>query len=138
MLSRNSHCPNVVIKNNEASLLKEPAHTVGVQRGTKPIIAEIPLAADTTVVIYTDGLLSAGERSGQPINVPAIVLELIDQENQRDTAHTSARAIADQLLERAAIADEHRPADDIRILVLTITNFEATDDRRWLIASMPL
>ncbi len=138
VLSRNSHCPIVVVKNNEASLLNEPSHPVGVQRGTKPIIAEIPLAADTTVVIYTDGLLSAGERSGQPLNVPAIVLELIDHEKQRDTAHTSAQAIADHLLERAVTADEHRPADDISILVLAITRFEAADDRRWLIASMPL
>jgi serine phosphatase RsbU (regulator of sigma subunit) len=138
VLSRNNHCPIVIVSNNELKLLNEPSLPVGVQRGTKPVITEIPLVVDTTVVIYTDGLLSAGERSGKPIDVPASVLELIDLEVRRDVAHGSARYLAEQLLERAVTADEHRPADDISILVLTITAFKAEDDRRWLIASMPL
>jgi serine phosphatase RsbU (regulator of sigma subunit) len=136
VLSRNNHCPIVVVADNELKLLNEPSLAVGVQRGTRPIITEIPLAVDTTVVIYTDGLLGAGERSGKPIDVPASVRELIDQAKPRTTG--SAQYIADQLLERAVIADEHRPADDISILVLAITPFKAEDDRRWLIASMPL
>jgi serine phosphatase RsbU (regulator of sigma subunit) len=138
VLSRNNHCPIVVVAANELKLLNEPSPPVGVQRGTKPVITEIPLAVDTTVVIYTDGLLGAGERSGKPINVPAIVIELIDQARQRESIHDAAKVIADQLLERAVAADDHRPADDISILVLAITAFKAEDDRRELMASMPL
>jgi serine phosphatase RsbU (regulator of sigma subunit) len=138
VLSRNNHCPIIVIQNNETRLLAEPSSPVGVQRGTKPVIAEIPLVVNTTVVIYTDGLLSAGERSGKPLDILAVVHELIDQEKQRDVTHGSAQYIAGQLLERAVSADDHRPADDISILVLAITAFKADDDRRWFVASMPL
>jgi serine phosphatase RsbU (regulator of sigma subunit) len=138
VLSRNNHCPIIVVTNDELKLLNEPSPPVGVQRGTKPIITEIPLVVDTTVVIYTDGLLGAGERSGQPLDIVASVRELIDQAKERAATQNIAQYIADQLLERAVVADEHRPADDISILVLAITAFKAEDDRRWLIASLPL
>jgi serine phosphatase RsbU (regulator of sigma subunit) len=131
VLSRNSHCPIVLSVDGEMRLLDEPSQAVGVQRGTKPVISEIPLAPDTTVVIYTDGLSAAGERSGQPLNVPELTRELIGQQL---TAHDLAQA----LLNRALAADDYRPADDISILVLSITAREQSDDARWLNVSMPL
>jgi serine phosphatase RsbU (regulator of sigma subunit) len=131
VMSRNSHCPTIVAANHALRLLDEPSEPVGVGRGTKPVITEIPLAPDTTVVIYTDGLMAAGERIGQPLNVPAVVQDLIDQ-------HLSAKPLADTLLARALEVDQHRPSDDISIVVLAITPFEQSDDTRWLTASMPL
>jgi serine phosphatase RsbU (regulator of sigma subunit) len=77
VLSRNSHCPTLVSLNGELRLFDEPSQPVGVQRGTKPVIHELPLAAETTVVIFTDGLTSAGERKGQALNVPELVRDLI-------------------------------------------------------------
>ncbi len=131
VLSRNSHCPIVLCTDGELKLLDEPSNPVGVQRGTKPVITEVPLAPDTTVVIYTDGLSAAGERVGEPLNVPQVVRELIGQK-------LNAHALAQALLAQALAADNHRPADDISILVLTITTFEQSDDTRWLNVSMPL
>lgn len=131
VLSRNNHCPAIISFGGELQLLDAPSQPVGVQRGTKPVIHEMPIAPDTTVVIFTDGLSAAGERKGQPLNVPELVRELIAQQKN---AHDLAQA----LLQAALKADDQRPADDISILVLRVTAHEQGDDARWLNVSMPL
>jgi len=131
VLSRNSHCPIVLVQAGELQVLDQPSHPVGVHRGTKPVISEIPLSPGTTVVIYTDGLIAAGERKGQALDVPRAVREL--------SAHPlTAKQLARELLDRALALDEQRPADDISILVLTISKFDQPNDARWLNVSMPL
>jgi serine phosphatase RsbU (regulator of sigma subunit) len=131
VLSRNSHCPIIVSQNGEPRLLVEPSNPVGVHKGTKPVIAEIPLAPATIVVIYTDGLMAAGERTGQSLDVLHAMRELIPH-------YLTARQIARDLLDRALALDEHRPADDISLVVLSISKFDQRNDVRWLNVSMPL
>ncbi len=131
VLSRNNHCPALVSLHGELQIFDEPSQPVGVQRGTKPIIHELPLTPDTTVVIFTDGLTAAGERTGQSLDVPQLVRQLLGQQQ-------TAQDLAHALLRAALQADEGRASDDISILVLTITALEQADDTRWLNVSMPL
>lgn len=131
VLSRNNHCPAFVSVSGELTVFNEPSQPVGVQRGTKPVIHELPLAPGTTVVIFTDGLTSAGERKGRPLDVPELLRELIGRQ-------LTAEALAQTLLNEALIADEQRPTDDISILVLTVSALDQGDDTRWLKVSMPL
>ena len=131
VLSRNSHCPTIVSLNGEIVLFDEPSQPVGVQRGTKPVIHELPLTPGTSVVIFTDGLTAAGERTGQPLDVPGLVRELIGQQ-------LSAHDLAQALLQQALRADDQRPVDDISILVLAVSALDRSDDIRWLNVSMPL
>jgi serine phosphatase RsbU (regulator of sigma subunit) len=131
VLSRNNHCPAIVSLNGKIEIFDEPSQPVGVQRGTKPVIHELPLAPGTTVVIFTDGLTGAGERKGQPLNVPELVRELIGRQ-------LTAEALAQTLLNEALTADDQRPADDISILVLAVSALDRSDNTRWLKVSMPL
>jgi serine phosphatase RsbU (regulator of sigma subunit) len=130
VLSRNNHCPVIVSLNGDLTIFDEPSQPVGVHRGTKPVIHELPLASGTTVVIFTDGLTSAGERKGQPLNVPELVRELIGRQ-------VTTEALAQTLLNEALRADDQRPADDISILVLAVSALDQ-GDTRWLKVSMPL
>lgn len=131
VLSRNSHCPIVMIRGGQLELLDQPSDPVGVHRGTKPVIAEFALEPGVTVVIYTDGLSAAGERTGQPLDVPQAVRHLMGYQ-------LTARQLSRALLDRALALDDQRPADDISLLVLTISRFEQPNDARWLNMSMPL
>jgi len=131
VLSRNSHCPIVIAQHGEPRLLDEPSNPVGVHKGTKPVITEIPLAPATIVVIYTDGLIAAGERTGQKLDVLQAMHELLPH-------RLTARQIARDLLDRALVLDDHRPADDISLVVLSISQFDQRNDVRWLNVSMPL
>ncbi|UCC86500.1 MAG: serine/threonine-protein phosphatase [Anaerolineales bacterium] len=114
VLSRNSHCPILIVTDEGLRIFDEPSRPVGVYRGTKPLVVELPLQAATTVVLFTDGLLDAGKRTGQALDIPATVQSLCD------TGGCDAQAIADQLLTQALQLDEGRASDDITVLVLTV------------------
>ena len=86
VLSRNSHCPVIVITPKEGmEFLDEPVGPIGTRRGTKPSITELPLKAGTVAVVYTDGLERAGARSSLVFDVPDALRELTSQD--RVTAH---------------------------------------------------
>jgi serine phosphatase RsbU (regulator of sigma subunit) len=132
VLSRNSHCPIIVITPEDGlRLLDEPSEPVGVRRGTKPQIHELPLTAGTVVVIYTDGLEMAGARSSRVFDVPAAVCELTAD------GEVSAQQLADGLLQRALALDQGRPCDDVSVLVLHVAD-RTGDGVRRLALRLPL
>jgi len=132
VLSRNNRCPIIIITPEEGlRLLNEPSSPVGVRRGTKPQITELSLAAGTSVVIYTDGLETAGARSSCVFDIPSAVRELTAESN------TSAQQLANCLLGQALALDEGRPHDDISVLVLRILD-RVGDDVRRLALTFPL
>jgi serine phosphatase RsbU (regulator of sigma subunit) len=132
VLSRNSHCPTIVATpGGELQVLDEPSLPVGVRRGTKPQITEMPLAAGTVVVVYTDGLGAAGVRSSNTLDVPATVHELLSKDD------ASAQQLADSLLQQALELEEGRPHDDISVLVLRVLD-HAGDGVRRLAVQLPI
>jgi serine phosphatase RsbU (regulator of sigma subunit) len=125
VLSRNNRCPIIIITPEEGlQLLNEPSSPVGVRRGTKPQITELSLDAGTSIVIYTDGLETAGARSTCVFDVPSAVRELTT------AGTTSAEQLANCLLEKALALDGGRPHDDISVLVLRILDREGDNVRR--------
>jgi serine phosphatase RsbU (regulator of sigma subunit) len=129
VLSRNSHCPIYVVTGEGLRVLDEPSRPVGVHRGTKPVVVELPLQPLTTVVLFTDGVLAAGQRRGQALDLPALVPELCDD------CDCDAEFIADKLLTQALRLDEGRASDDISILALTVRSRQGEADLGWLSAT---
>ena len=128
VLSRNSHCPAIVTDSEGLRVLDSPSQPIGIYRHTKPLITEIPIAAGTYVVVYTDGVLSAGERKGQSLGV----IDLVGRLTGRDRG--SAQYVADAILAAALELDEGRPADDTSVAVVAILPPEGEDDVRRLTA----
>jgi serine phosphatase RsbU (regulator of sigma subunit) len=133
VLSRNSHCPILIVTDEGMRILDEPSRPVGVHRGTKPLVTELPLQVPTSIVLFTDGLLDAGQRYGSSLDIPAAVQSLCDERG------CAAQSIADQLLAQALELDQGRSGDDVTILVLTVrarrrdeelAPFSKTDVRR--------
>jgi serine phosphatase RsbU (regulator of sigma subunit) len=132
VLSRNSQCPTIIVApDGELRLLDQPSEPVGVRRGAKPRITELPLDAGTGVVVYTDGLETAGARSSRTFDIPAAVRELAAESG------VSAQRLADGLLEQALALDQGRPHDDISVLALCVLDREGDGVRR-LAVSLPL
>jgi serine phosphatase RsbU (regulator of sigma subunit) len=121
VLSRNSHCPIFVITAEGLRVLDETARPVGVHRGTKPVVAELPLLAPMTVVLFTDGLLAAGQRYDRSLDLPVLVMDLCD------ARVCDAQVVADRLLDEALQLDEGRASDDISILVLAVQERRADE-----------
>ena len=132
VLSRNSHCPIIVITPTDGlRLLDEPSEPVGVRRGTKPQITELPLAAGTMAVVYTDGLETAGARSSCVYDIPAVVKKMTAEDS------VSAQDLADGLLGQALELDGGRAHDDISVLVVQILE-RSGDGVRRLALRVPL
>jgi serine phosphatase RsbU (regulator of sigma subunit) len=127
VITRNNSCPVLVALNEEIRLLNENSQPIGVNRGTRPVITEIELEPDLIVVVYTDGLTHAGERCGQPMDVPTSFKQLIDDEE------TSPQRIADFLLEEALRLDEQRPSDDISVAVIRVSRNDGDQMRRMMV-----
>jgi serine phosphatase RsbU (regulator of sigma subunit) len=136
VISRNSHCPALVVQGPEGELrlLDEPSEAIGIHPRTRPVITEIPIAQDLHVVVFTDGVLSAGERVGQRLDVPTFVQEQL----RSCVGETCARALADALLNRTVELDQGRPTDDISVVVVSVLARQQPDTVRRLSVRFPI
>jgi serine phosphatase RsbU (regulator of sigma subunit) len=136
VVSRNSHCPVLVVQGRDGKLrlLDEPSEAIGVRARTRPVITELPVAPDLHVVVFTDGVLSAGVRYGARLDAGTFVCEQIEA---CDVANCS-RSIADALLARAVELDRGRPEDDITVVVVSVGVRQQSDDVRRLSVRFPL
>jgi serine phosphatase RsbU (regulator of sigma subunit) len=131
VLSRNNPAPMILITpQGEVELMDSLSRPVGIYLRTKPVITEVPLEIGLGVVVYTDGLQVAGERRGGPLDLPAIVAELV-------AAGSSARQMSETLLERALAAEDGRPRDDMSVLALRVGP-EAGSEVRRLSVTVPI
>ncbi len=132
VISRNSHCPVLVLDREGTRWLNEPSAPIGIYEWTKPVIAELPLQEGMWVVIFTDGILEAGRYSGHVLDVEPLVV----QHTVQPTA--SAATLADTLLDQAMALDQGRPEDDMSVLVLRLAARPQTLLVRRLAVSFPL
>jgi serine phosphatase RsbU (regulator of sigma subunit) len=132
VLARNNPNPIYVVTPSGITAWTEPSQPVGLYRHTKPVMHERPLEPELVFVVFTDGLPSAGVRRGSPLDVLAEVGRL------HAAGLAAAQSWADELLSRALARDEHRPADDISILVVAVLPRQAEDPARRLLVRMPL
>jgi serine phosphatase RsbU (regulator of sigma subunit) len=136
VISRNSHCPALVLRTDRGSLqlLDEPSEAIGIHARTRPVITEVPIEQDLHAIVYSDGILSAGERYGQNLDAPAFVREQIGLCSRR----TCARSLADALLARAVELDRGRPGDDVSVVVISVLDRQQPDDVRRLSVRFPI
>jgi serine phosphatase RsbU (regulator of sigma subunit) len=131
VITRNNPAPVVIALNEDVRMIDEASLPVGLYRNTRPIITEVPLQAGLTVVVYSDGLVHAGERCGESLDVTTCLKVLLEDETP------SPQLIADSLLEQALKLDENRPVDDISIVVVSVLQ-SAGDDVRRMSVRLPI
>lgn len=130
VISRNNPTPIYYIKNTKSKILDEPSTPVGVYRNTKPLITELPLQAGLTVIAFTDGIVTAGERKATKIDIPTELIWCIEQD-------FTAQQIADHMIRLALDLDDNRPIDDTSVVVLHVTSNRGEIIRRMTV-SLPI
>ena len=124
VITRNNPAPVILISDNNLRSLSQECRPIGLYRDTRPVINEIPLTDGLTVIVYTDGLVHAGDRQGNRMQITACLQALIDE------TIPSAQYLADSLLEHALVLDQNRPVDDISVVVLQVVKNSGDDIRR--------
>lgn len=124
VLARNNESPMYLARGEDIERIDEPSQSIGVGRNIKPKITEIPLEMGLTVVMYTDGLVHAGTRRGEGMDVGITLRGLLED------GDPSAQVVADALLAQAMRLDEGRPADDMSVVVLRVMPRNEENTRR--------
>ncbi len=134
VILRNNPAPVLVMREgSHLDVLDSESTPVGLYANTRPVITEIPLQVGLLVVMFTDGLLHAGERYGQPMDVITCLRALVEDADDPPPA----QAIADALLNHALELDQGRPADDISVVVLQVVPHSG-DPIRKMSVQMPI
>lgn len=127
VITRNNPAPVLLAIHDLIQELDTPSQPVGLYRDTRPLISEVSLEPGLCAVIFTDGLVHAGERYGQGMDIVTCLEALLEDEDP------SPESIAERLLEHALRLDQNRPADDISIVVLRVTSHPGDLIRRMAI-----
>jgi len=132
VISRNSHCPAIIGDAHGIQLFDQPSTAIGVHRRMKPVIAEVPLEKQTTVVVFTDGVMDAGVRYGKKFDVIEFV------EKQLRELNISAQQLADGILDCAKELDQGRPGDDTSVLVVRVVPRTSENSARQMTLRFPI
>lgn len=131
VITRNNPSPALLAVQHDLRLLDSPSEAIGTRRGIRPVITEHPLQPGLIVVAFTDGMVHAGERTGEKLDIVANMQTLLDCELP------TADFIAESLIDHALKLDHSRPIDDISIVVAHIAE-EEKDEIRRLSLRLPL
>lgn len=124
VVTRNNPAPVLLAIQEEIRSLEESNLPVGLYRGTRPSIIEVPIEAGLSAVMYTDGLVHAGDRTGEHMHVLSVLQDLLEEEDP------TPQFLSDGLLDHAVRLDRGRPTDDISVVVLRVTSHTGDDVRR--------
>ncbi len=124
VITRNNPAPVIFANNEDINLLDENSLPIGLYRGTRPVINELAIEPGLTTVVYTDGIVHAGSRYGDSMEVQTCLQALLENEDP------TPQLIADSLLENAIKLDRGRPTDDISVVVLRVMSRTGDDVRR--------
>jgi len=123
VLTRNNPVPIYVGRRSKIEVFDKESHPVGIYRTTRPVITELTLERGLMVTAFTDGLIHAGERTGERWELTTTLQEMFTQ-------NLTSQQFADALMEKALELDQDRPGDDISVVVLIVTPQEGDDIRR--------
>ncbi len=130
VITRNNPLPVYIASKTEICAFDDECNPIGLYRDTRPLISEMPLEPGLTVVLFTDGLVHAGTRTGESLDIMTFLDGHLEGE-------TNPQEIADGLLRDAVELDRGRPVDDISVVVIQVTSNKGDAVRRMTV-QLPL
>jgi serine phosphatase RsbU (regulator of sigma subunit) len=135
VITRNNPLPVFIASTDEICAFDDECNPIGLYRDTRPLISEVPLEPGLTVVVFTDGIVHAGSRSGESLDIKTFLESLIEEDFYSDDMNP--QEIADSLLARAVQLDHGRPVDDISVVVIHVSS-QKRDSVRRMTVQLPL
>ncbi len=124
VITRNNPSPVFIARGDKIECLTSESTPIGTSRNIRPAISEIALEGWTSIIMYTDGIVHAGDRYGQELDICTLLEALLEEQDP------SSQEIADSLLAHAIQLDQGRPNDDMSVVVLRVLPFESDLIRR--------
>ncbi len=124
VITRNNPTPVFIARGDTVECISTVSQSIGTSKNIRPSITEFQLESGITIVIYTDGIKNAGDRTGQAIDLCTLLEALL--EDQQPTS----QMIADTVLNQAIRLDQGRPNDDMSVVALRVEPEETDQIRR--------
>jgi serine phosphatase RsbU (regulator of sigma subunit) len=124
VITSNNPTPIFISHHGIIDCLTLTTSPIGSSRNIRPAITELALEYGITVVMYTDGLVYAGDRYGQELDICTLLDSLLEDQDP------PTQQIADYLLTQAIKLDQGRPNDDMSVVVLKVMAAETDQIRR--------
>jgi serine phosphatase RsbU (regulator of sigma subunit) len=124
VITCNNPSPVLIGRGDLIEVLSTNSRAIGTSRNIRPEISEIALEGGMSIVVYTDGILHAGDRYGQSLDICTLLESLLEEQNP------SSQEIADTLLSQAIQLDQGRPNDDMSVVALRVVPHESDKIRR--------
>ena len=134
VVSRNNPAPVFIYSQGKIMRLDDASVPVGIYRGTRPVVSELPLEAGMTVVTFTDGMVHAGARYGKHLDIESLLSAMLSPDEE---GMPSAEMLAETLLQEALTLDAGRPTDDISVVVLQVTAVKEEPPVRRMLVRLP-
>jgi len=133
VISRNSRVP-ILFRHGDGRVerLEQYVDPIGVHEAMKPVITEVPLEVGALVLVFTDGVYSAGERYGVRLDMAAVEA-LVASADPNDV-----RTLVDAVLARSLHLDRNLPADDMSVMAVALAPAAAGAPIRHMQVSMPM
>lgn len=124
ILARNNPMPILIARRESVQVLHGSPEPIGTSPNIRPSISEIPIEPGMTVLMFTDGLMNAGNTNGMQMDVRTLLKSLLEEQDP------TCQEIADTILADALSLDNNQPVDDISVVVLRVVSKERDLARR--------
>lgn len=114
LMSRNNPTPFFVLTPEGLHTYNAPSEPIGLHPMARPVISEHPVTPYTYIVMFTDGLLRAGEKFDEDMELTNYL------SGWPIGAGHSPDELTEALLQRALELDRGQPSDDLSIVTLAI------------------
>jgi serine phosphatase RsbU (regulator of sigma subunit) len=124
VITRNNPTPVYIARGDQIECITTDSPSIGTARNIRPSITEFPLESNITIVMYTDGIKFAGDRTGTPLDMCTLLQAMLEEQEP------TAQNLADTILSQAIRLDNNRPNDDMSVVVLRSVPTEGDQIRR--------
>lgn len=114
VLSRNSNTPIILVHNKQATFFDREVKSIGFHEEVKPAINELELQVGMKFLAFSDGILHAGRRFGQQMELRELT-KLCQDSDVREVD-----SLAKRILTYALNLDKNQPQDDMTVVTLGI------------------
>jgi serine phosphatase RsbU (regulator of sigma subunit) len=132
VVTRNADAPMLLGQDGAYRTVQVGSGPIGRYHFTKPDIQEISLSPGLTIVLFTDGIPHSGQRARRE------PLDYVSFAESHFIGEQGAQQFADRMLEHAIARDGGRPADDMAVVVLRITDHLESRFIRRMQAQFPM
>jgi serine phosphatase RsbU (regulator of sigma subunit) len=130
--TRNAQTPAIVYRGGQIESHPTTSGPIGLYHFTRPTVSQFPTEPGLALVLYTDGVATAGDRTGgSGFDVAAFLAG-------EPLRGTGAQGLADCLLHEAIRRDQNRPADDLTVVAVVLDHHTEDLLIRRQVVRMPL